>query len=345
MKASAAYPPPTPLPDPHPTCWLPDAHALRAQLTTAIREAVYIEAGGYAEYIITVSADGNQWTVRQRYSDFHELQGKLLKSVVLPPFPAKKWFGNSSPAVIEQRRGELNRWLSAAAASPEFTSDPAFLAFLSVPLPSPVLRASGVAPQQSDGSSGSGADGGGGHGRRDEGGEPAGQAQPDPATMDDEEFADHLLEQTQALLVDVAEIPRPLEGEEVHSRMDAYSDEISELPLRLPATANRAARGGSRGGVAVSQGFGLPLPPNSALPVGQGVRGLLEAPSTATADKEMMAAVRRAGTLLGEGLEALGAPVPGALPLLVALPTTGAYASCAATLCNRPCNGVMDRSI
>ena len=43
-----------------------------------------------------------------------ELQGKVVKSVELPPFPQKKWFGSNSPEVIEQRRVELERWLSGA---------------------------------------------------------------------------------------------------------------------------------------------------------------------------------------------------------------------------------------
>ena len=41
--------------------------------------------------------------------------------------------------------------------------------------------------------------------------------------MDEGEFADHLLEQTQALLIDVAEIPRPLEGASSPTMMLARS--------------------------------------------------------------------------------------------------------------------------
>jgi len=82
--------------------------------------------------------------------------------------------------------------------------------------------------------------------------------------MDEEEFADLLLEQTQALLIDVAEIPRPLEGDEVEQRMEGYSDEIAEIALALPPTANRFAQQPPPGQrQRVSQGFGLPvrLPP------------------------------------------------------------------------------------
>lgn len=84
-----------------------------------------------------------------RYSEFAELEGKITKSAYLPAFPQKKWFGSNSPEVIEQRRGELERWLSAAVQTQECLTDPAFLGFLAVPLPSPVMRAGGAAPEAS----------------------------------------------------------------------------------------------------------------------------------------------------------------------------------------------------
>ena len=156
--------------------------------------------------------------------------------------------------------------------------------------------------------------------------------------MDEGEFADLLLEQTQALLIDVAEIPRPLEGDEVEQRMEGYSDEIQGIALNLPPTADRhghqlQARQRKR----MSQGFGLPVSqqPNrsdllaatrfmaTACPTscsfwsscranvsqcmpgeqlqpsaGAGVNALLQEPSSATADKQLMECVQQAGDLL-----------------------------------------------
>ena len=78
--------------------------------------------------------------------------------------------------------------------------------------------------------------------------------------MDEEEFADLLLEQTQALFIDVAEIPRPLEGDEVEQRMEGYSDEISGIALKLPPTADRLGQQQqARMRKRMSQGFGLPV--------------------------------------------------------------------------------------
>lgn len=76
--------------------------------------------------------------------------------------------------------------------------------------------------------------------------------------MDENEFADLLLEQTQALLIDVAEIPRPLEGDEVEQRMEGYSDEIAGIALKLPPTADRLGQQQGRR-KQMSQGFGLPV--------------------------------------------------------------------------------------
>lgn len=83
--------------------------------------------------------------------------------------------------------------------------------------------------------------------------------------MDEEEFADLLLEQTQAQLIDVAEIPRPLEGDEVEQRMERYSDEISGIALFLPPTADRLGQQQeARMRKRMSQGFGLPVSQSEA---------------------------------------------------------------------------------
>ena len=120
------------------------------QLQTRIPRTQLVDNGSYAEYIITVLVDGQEWTVHKRYREFDgayaglqltspssisahpekgvceraELQGKVVKSVDLPPFPQKKWFGSNSPEVIEQRREQLERWLSGTHHTPVPPSPP-----------------------------------------------------------------------------------------------------------------------------------------------------------------------------------------------------------------------------
>lgn len=121
---------------------------------------------------------------------------QLVKSVKLPPFPAKKWFGSSnSQAVTEQRRLAFDAWLSAVVASAECSSDPALLAFLQLDDQlRPKNMATRGAPMEGPADPVGGADAGVGVG----GAEGAGQAPAEQRVeeMDADEFADYLLEKT-----------------------------------------------------------------------------------------------------------------------------------------------------
>ena len=64
---------------------------------------------------------------------------------------------------------------------------------------------------------------------------------------------DYLLEKTAAELIDVSEIPQPLEGDEVQHRTDFYCTEISRTELPLPQGSLRR-RENLGTAVAVSQG-------------------------------------------------------------------------------------------
>lgn len=67
----------------------------------------------YTVYIIEVNIGPYVWTVRHRYSDFHDLHEKLvtcrkLDKNLLPP---KKVFGNQSEAFIKKRQNDLEAYL------------------------------------------------------------------------------------------------------------------------------------------------------------------------------------------------------------------------------------------
>lgn len=49
---------------------------LRLQLQTRIPRTQLVDNGSYAEYIVTVMLDGNEWTVHKRYREF---DGALLR--------------------------------------------------------------------------------------------------------------------------------------------------------------------------------------------------------------------------------------------------------------------------
>ncbi|XP_056462174.1 nischarin isoform X3 [Gadus chalcogrammus] len=67
----------------------------------------------YTVYVIQVTDGAHRWTVKHRYSDFHELHEKLsadwqVDKQLLPP---KKMLGKNSPGLVERRRRELEVYL------------------------------------------------------------------------------------------------------------------------------------------------------------------------------------------------------------------------------------------
>ncbi|XP_071083614.1 nischarin-like isoform X2 [Haliotis cracherodii] len=70
-------------------------------------------AENYTVYLIEVSVGPYSWTVKHRYSDFHDLHDKLVSTCKLDKnlLPPKKLFGNQSETFIKKRQGELEVYL------------------------------------------------------------------------------------------------------------------------------------------------------------------------------------------------------------------------------------------
>ena len=148
----------------------------------------------YTLYEVRVSAGGKAWTVEHRYSEFSDLRSKLVKGVKLPPFPAKKWFGNSEKKVIEERRAQLQNFLQAVIATPECHDDPAVAAFLNAEEYLESLQQTNKATDPAESWTG-----------RDNVRslvENAGPSDSDVAAMGDEEFREHLQAKTMESLID-----------------------------------------------------------------------------------------------------------------------------------------------
>uniref|UniRef100_A0A8D2PAF1 Nischarin n=1 Tax=Zosterops lateralis melanops TaxID=1220523 RepID=A0A8D2PAF1_ZOSLA len=64
-------------------------------------------------YIIQVSVGNHQWTVKHRYSDFHDLHEKLVseKKIDKNLLPPKKMIGKNSKSLVEKRQKELEIYL------------------------------------------------------------------------------------------------------------------------------------------------------------------------------------------------------------------------------------------
>nr|XP_042717679.1 nischarin isoform X3 [Chrysemys picta bellii] len=67
----------------------------------------------YTVYIIQVSVGSHQWTVKHRYSDFHDLHEKLVseKKIDKNLLPPKKIIGKNSKSLVEKREKELEVYL------------------------------------------------------------------------------------------------------------------------------------------------------------------------------------------------------------------------------------------
>uniref|UniRef100_A0A8V5GAK2 Uncharacterized protein n=1 Tax=Melopsittacus undulatus TaxID=13146 RepID=A0A8V5GAK2_MELUD len=75
--------------------------------------SVWWGGGGSLVYIIQVSVGSHQWTVKHRYSDFHDLHEKLVseKKIDKNLLPPKKMIGKNSKSLVEKRQKELEVYL------------------------------------------------------------------------------------------------------------------------------------------------------------------------------------------------------------------------------------------
>ena len=83
---------------------------------------------GTARYIVKVStADGRQWAVAKRFSEFFDLKVELQKVASMMVdrlhFPAKATFGGSSDEVISDRITELRDWINAVMVMADLTAE------------------------------------------------------------------------------------------------------------------------------------------------------------------------------------------------------------------------------
>ncbi|KAM9099056.1 nischarin isoform 1-T1 [Sarcophilus harrisii] len=67
----------------------------------------------YTVYIIQVTVGSHQWTVKHRYSDFHDLHEKLIaeKKIDKNLLPPKKIIGKNSKSLVEKRQKDLEVYL------------------------------------------------------------------------------------------------------------------------------------------------------------------------------------------------------------------------------------------
>ncbi|KAK7899438.1 hypothetical protein WMY93_020291 [Mugilogobius chulae] len=90
----------------------------------------------YTVYIIEVTDGLHRWTVKHRYSDFHELHEKLIaeNKVDRRLLPPKKILGKNSKSLVERRQKELEQYLQTLLVQFPQTTPPALSCFLHLQL-------------------------------------------------------------------------------------------------------------------------------------------------------------------------------------------------------------------
>ncbi|XP_018600159.1 nischarin isoform X1 [Scleropages formosus] len=86
----------------------------------------------YTVYIIEVTVGSHQWSIKHRYSDFHELHEKLTaeKKIDKNLLPPKKMIGKNSRSLVEKRQKELEVYLETLLVKFPFAAPKVLSCFL-----------------------------------------------------------------------------------------------------------------------------------------------------------------------------------------------------------------------
>ncbi|KAK7819774.1 hypothetical protein U0070_012380 [Myodes glareolus] len=73
----------------------------------------------YTVYIIQVTDGNHEWTIKHRYSDFHDLHEKLVaeRKIDRTLLPPKKIIGKNSRSLVEKREKDLEVYLQTLLAT------------------------------------------------------------------------------------------------------------------------------------------------------------------------------------------------------------------------------------
>ena len=81
-------------------------------------------------FVIDLSYNGTEWSIKRRYSDFEELMKNLrFHFFSLPALPGKSLFAVSKVKDIEERKQKLNEWIKLVMIRDEFFANDKFIQF------------------------------------------------------------------------------------------------------------------------------------------------------------------------------------------------------------------------
>ena len=194
----------------------------------------YEGKGGYIVYTFRVKstpAEGT-WSFQRRYSVLRENYDNLRRVVriTLPSFPPKKFFGNMQDVFLQSRRAGLEQFYRTVAAFSEVRDTAAFKAFIRPK--DLVIEEAPVSPPPSL---------------------PVTDApQVKPAvhlTRELEKRLNRIADQAINLFINMADLPTPLETEDIRRKQKEYSRMIAALKVewRVVPLKSEAVQAGQLG--------------------------------------------------------------------------------------------------
>nr|XP_020028661.1 nischarin-like isoform X1 [Castor canadensis] len=92
---------------------------LRGRASSSTRFGLIRNESNSQVYIIQVTDGSHEWTVKHRYSDFHDLHEKLVaeRKIDKNLLPPKKIIGKNSRSLVEKREKDLEVYLQTLLAA------------------------------------------------------------------------------------------------------------------------------------------------------------------------------------------------------------------------------------
>ena len=82
-------------------------------------------------YAIEIILSNNQSIIiNERYSELLNLHNLMSKEAKLPPFPKKKYFGNTDELFLTQRQNSLNSYYNIITSSDKYVNLPSFKSWI-----------------------------------------------------------------------------------------------------------------------------------------------------------------------------------------------------------------------
>lgn len=104
----------------------------------SVRFVGHTSLEGHTTYVIQVTGpDGTAWNIQKRYSEIRNLHDELRLRYgdALPSMPGKRLWGNSDPAFVAARQGQLQQYLEGVLQLEREVRTLALLQFLGGPEP------------------------------------------------------------------------------------------------------------------------------------------------------------------------------------------------------------------